>query len=322
MIDPQRMIEEIGPTLDLIEQDRQTYLAKRKAWVWTVLTPGLLIAGIPAILFFPTGLVALLVWGLAAGVIYIFMAGKLGKAYVRSYKNAVTGKAVSLLDSRLSYAADRGIEESEFAGSELFGRRSDRYHSEDLIHGEYRKTFLKLAEIHAEEERTTTDSDGSTSTEYVTIFKGLLLIADFHKHFLGRTFVLPDIAEKTFGSFGRSLQKLGGRRGTSLIQMDDAEFERAFAVHSTDQVECRYILSPAMMRRLLDLRSRFGNDVRIAFKDSSVWIAVPHSLPYLEPKTKIPATDRGQIQRMLTEILSVLDIVEELDLNTRIWTKD
>lgn len=163
---------------------------------------------------------------------------------------------------------------------------------------------------------------GNTETKYRTIFRGLLLIADFHKHFNGRTFLFPDFAEKTFGGFGRALQKMGGRSGTDLVQMEDPEFEKAFAVHSTDQVEARYILSPAMMCRFLDLRNKFGDDVRVAFKQSSVWIAVPHRSSFLEPSTKVSATDSTQIEKMLFELSSFLDIVEELDLNTRIWTKE
>ena len=315
------VIDELRPTLKSIEQDRQAYLKKRNNFIWFVIVPGVLVAGFPAIAFFPAGLFAILGWLVVSGIVYHFTVGSQARSYVSSYKSTVPGKLVKLVGENLQYDQNRGIEQHLFEASELFTTSPDRYNTEDLIHGTHGKTSLILGEIDAEEKKTERDSDGKTKTRYVTIFDGLFLVADFHKHFHGKTFVFPDVAEKAFGEIGRALQKLSGRRGTQLIQMEDTEFEKAFAVHSTDQVEARYILSPSMMRRILDLRQRFGKDVRIAFKESSVWIAVPHSSPYLEPGTGVAATDRVQIENMLTEIVSFLDIIEEMDLNTRIWTK-
>jgi hypothetical protein len=316
-----QVIHDVFPTLQALEHDRQKFLNKKSNCIWGVVVPIMVCTGIPGIIFFPFGIFAIILGGIASSVAYHFMAGKYGKAYVESYKKTVIEKLVNLIDSELHYDQHRGIDSQYFEASELFTTRPDRYDTEDLIYGNYGKTSLQLGELHAEDRRTSTDSKGNTKTHYVTIFKGLMLIADFHKHFEGRTFVFPDVAEKAFGGFGRTLQKLSGRSGTELIQMEDAEFEQAFAVHSTDQIEARYILSPAMMRRLLEMRTRFGKDVRISFKESSVWIAVPHNTSYLEPNTKLEATDRYQIEKMMQEVALFLDLIEELDLNTRIWTK-
>jgi hypothetical protein len=70
------------------------------------------------------------------------------------------------------------------------------------------------------------------------------------------------------------------------------------------------------------MRSRFGNEVRLGFKESCLFLSVPHSSPYLEPTTSLPATETGQVQNLLFELRYFLDTVEELDLNTRIWTKE
>jgi len=234
----------------------------------------------------------------------------------------VITRLVSLIDDALRYDARGGIPVESFQHAELYTASVDRYSSEDLISGRHGKTTLSLAEVHAEDRRTSRDSKGLTRTRYVNIFRGLLLIADFHKHFRGRTFVFPDTAEKLFGAFGRSLQKLGGRSETRLVELEDPEFESAFVVHGTNQVEARYILSTAMMRRILSMRERFGKDIRIAFKDSCLWLAVPHGKSYLEPDTSIPATDKKQIRSLWEEIRLFLDTIEELDLNTRIWTKE
>ncbi|MEM9018776.1 MAG: DUF3137 domain-containing protein, partial [Verrucomicrobiota bacterium] len=262
------------------------------------------------------------VWLLIGLSLYSIRAGSIATRYKKNYKNEVIPRLLALIDPQLGHLPESGIPSSLFVASELYTSKPDRYSTEDLITGKYGKTNLQLAEVHAEDRRTTTDSKGRTRTSYVTIFDGLFLIADFHKHFHGRTFIFPDKAESLFGGVGRFFQKMGGRSGTSLIQLEDPEFEEKFAVYSTDEVEVRYLLSTAMMLRILEMQARFGRDVRLAFKDSSLILAVPHSKPFLEPRTSTPATDWKQAANMLTDLRFFLETIEELDLNTRIWTKE
>ena len=316
-----QVLAEVYPVLESIESERQDYYRRRSNCVWFVIAPAFVFAAILSIAFFPVGCVSL-IFAVAISVFaYYLMAGKYAKAYAKNYKQCVISKLAEQIDPALQYDVDRGIDQAIYMGSELFTTRPDRYQTEDLIHGKYGGTGFRLAEIHAEEEKEHSDSKGNRTRRNVTIFKGLMLIADFNKHFNGRTFVLPDVAEKALGGLGRTLQKMSGRSGTDLIQLEDVDFEREFSVHASDQIESRYILSPAMMRRLIDLKERFGKNVRLAFKDSCVYVAVPHSKPYLEPSTRVPATDRAQVENMLEEIGYFVEIIEELDLNTRIWTK-
>jgi hypothetical protein len=92
-------------------------------------------------------------------------------------------------------------------------------------------------------------------------------------------------------------------------------------VFSTDQIEARYLLTPRMMERLLELRSSLG-DIEISFVGSWVNIAAD-SFPYnaFEPDLGRPFTDPAQLSRTLSWIMLVTGIADELDLNTRIWTK-
>ncbi|MEO0413491.1 MAG: DUF3137 domain-containing protein [Verrucomicrobiota bacterium] len=325
MVEVDKVMAAAESTLQSLEETRQLFFQKRKKALGIV---GIAL-GAGAVLGIVLGfsvsyvltIITLVIAGIASGIVYAVMTGGVKGQYIDSYKSTVVEKLVTQIDPQLHYYPNDGISRDLFGNSELF-TYPDRYRTEDLIKGNYGDTFLYLAEIHAEEKKERRDKDGKRETYYVDIFKGLMLIADFHKDFHGRTFVFPDSGEKTFGGFARFFQKMGGRKGTSLIQLEDVEFEEAFAVHSTDEVESRYILSSSMLRRFLSMRQRFGSDVRVAFKESNVIIAVPHKHPYLEPKIKTPATDAKQVRDMLFEMKYFLDLVEELNLNTRIWTKD
>lgn len=325
MRDLDTLLAALAPQLASIEEERRRCRSLSSIYLTVLLVP--LVAGVIGALaaaeevkvFFIFGSFFWLVIGF---VLYSINAGRAVTAYKIAFKEMVMPPLLSLFDPSLRHRSDAGLSEGIFLGTELFTTRPDRYTSEDLIEGRQGKTYLRIAEVNAEERRTSTDSEGKTSTTYVTIFRGVLVVADFHKHFSGRTFVFPDTAEKLFGNFGRFFQKMGGRRETGLIRLEDPVFEDAFAVYSTDEIEARYILSTSMMQRLLQLRDRFGTDLRVAFKDSCVALAIPSRKPFLEPGLGVPATDPGQVRGFLAELDHVLSLVEELDLNTRIWTKE
>jgi predicted membrane channel-forming protein YqfA (hemolysin III family) len=325
MRDLDAILDELTPKLASLEAERQE--CRRLSAIYLVVLFGPLAIGVLAAIVVreDTKLIFIIgsaVWFVIGLILYAVKAGEAKSRYLVAYKETVVPRLLALIDPGLRHESMAGLSESVFLGTELFTTHPDRYSSEDLIEGTVGKTFLQLAEVDAEKRHTSTDSKGNTKTTYVTIFKGLLVIADFHKHFQGRTFVFPDTAENLFGNFGRFFQKLGGRRETGLIRLEDPEFEDAFAVYSTDEIEARYILSTSMMQRLLRLQERFGVNFRIAFKESCVALAIPNRGSFLEPKLGVPATDPEQIRGFLVELDHVLGLVEELDLNTRIWTKE
>ena len=313
-MDFEKIIAEVKPTLVELESDRQIIL-KRSSLFYIIATVVMLFMGVIALAFFPFGLFALFLGLIVMGGVYQFMVGGRTKKYADDYKRTTVSKIVSGIDPSLRYDESSGIPEHEFRQCELYSN-PDRYHTEDLIFGKLGKTSIKLGEVHAKKKHTSTDSKGKTKTHYSTIFRGLILVADFNKNFKSRTFLLPDSGD---GFLSKMFS--GSWRGSKVTKMEDVNFESAFNVYTDDQIEARYILTPSLMGHLTTIHERFGNNMRAVFKDSCVWIAVPRTQPYLEPSTKLAATDTSQIHKMLDEMSPFLKIIGELDLNTRIWTK-
>lgn len=249
--------------------------------------------------------------------IYKWYFRRPGVHYQDEFKRQVVSVLARSLQPGMTFIYDRGIEEAAFRSSNLYRGDIDRYYSEDLSIGYIGKTKLRLAEIHAEKEEVHCDDDGCT-THYVTIFRGLFIVADFHKHFQAEVFVMPDFAEKNFGWLGRSFQKLGG----NLEQLENPEFEKAFVVRATDPVGARYILTPDMQERMLALRTHLGDDLRFSFKDSQVYMTVPSTKDWFEPKLSQSASSPSQVRGLLNQLSACFQIVEDLSLNTRIWTKE
>ncbi len=281
-----------------------------------VVTLGVLVAvaannGSPFLAFIP------LVLGLVGGGIAV--NGKY-KTYLNDFKSRIIGPIVRFIDGNLTYTAGGCISEQRFRGSGIYQQGIDRYRGDDLVRGSIGDTALEFSEIHAEYKTETRDSKGNRRTHWHTIFKGLFFIGDFNKEFHGKTYVLTDVAEKTLGWLGQKLQEWNLSRD-QLVKLEDAEFEKEFAVYSDDQVEARYILSPALMRRLLDFRRRTKKDVQFSFVRSSVHISIPFHEDLFEPRLFRTVVAFEPIQGYFEVLSMAVGVVEDLNLNNRIWTK-
>jgi hypothetical protein len=238
-----------------------------------------------------------------------------------AFKNQIVGRLVSHIDENLSYDPTDYIGEHDFRRSNIFQKGIDRYRGEDMVRGTLGKTAMRFCECHAEYKTTTRDSKGHTQTQWHTIFKGLFFIADFNKNFKGQTYVLPDSAEKLFGKLGQKLQSMNMTR-PDLVKLENGDFEKAFAVHSTDQIEARYILSPALMERILAFRAKTRSTVYLSFVGSNVYVAISSSRDRFEPRIFRTLLDFRLVEGILNDLQLFTGIVEDLNLNTRIWTKE
>ena len=234
------------------------------------------------------------------------------------FREQVVPLLVKAILPSLKYAPYQGLSRSRFSKLRLFGS-FDRYHSEDQLKGVIGQTAIEASEVHIEK-RHRNGKDKSES--YTTIFRGVVFIADFNKHFKCRTVVLPDTAEKLFGKLlGNFLQQMNFSEDGKLVKLENVEFEKKFAVYSTDQHEARYILTPLFMERLLAVQSQEKSPIRVLFEDSNMTIALSRSGGWLEPPFW-RSFDRMEIlEKTVQEIVNIIKLVEALDLNTRIWTK-
>jgi hypothetical protein len=249
----------------------------------------------------------------------LILASFAGKDYRKEYKEKIISKINGYTDQGLVYTPGGYISIYEFAKSSIFYPPFERYRGEDHFSGKIGKTEIEFSEVVAE--RKETGSPGSENkAEYITVFKGLFIVADFNKHFRSRTFVLPDTAEKLFGRFGQKLQSVSGGRG-DLIKLENPDFEKEFCVYGDDQVESRYILTPSMMERILEFKRKWNKKISFSFLDSKIYIAINMGKDLFETRLFKPAADYEFMEENLRFLTLVTGIVEDLNLNTRIWTK-
>ncbi|MHC4844212.1 MAG: DUF3137 domain-containing protein, partial [Planctomycetota bacterium] len=253
-------------------------------------------------------------------VLCIFLGAGLFKfmtsGYRGDFKYMVIERIVKFINENLIYNSSLYIPQTLYMTADIFKRRPDRYRGDDLVKGSLGKTEIEFSEIHSEYK--TRDKNG---THWHTIFKGLFFIGDFNKHFTCKMVVLPDRAERLFGHVGKMLQSWNIARD-DLIKLEDVEFEKFFVVYGSDQIQARYILSPALMKRITEFRNKTGKDIYLSFQLSKVFVAIPYTKGLFEPKMCRSVLDSEPIKEYYEDLQLALGIVEDLDLNTRIWTKE
>lgn len=323
-----RPFEQISPQLMTMLgplEDRRAvlYSAYQKGWmgVAAALAGGIVMAVtsvsagsvVAAIITGVLGVISAIVIG------YQFCS-KPWQEYRNRFKHEFIRTMVGGVAEDLHYEPNASITLEEYHASELYTTGVDRWKGEDLMYGRIGETDVRMSEMHTEYKTESTDSKGRRTTHWHTIFRGLFISADFHKFFHGKTIVRTDVAEKTFGSFGRMFQK-PLFSSNQLVQLEDPEFEKEFAVIATDQVEARYILSPAMMRRMLDMKRAFASNIQFAFAYSRMFIAIPSTQDLFEPQFAKSLRDEAYLRGFYQQVVGCAGIVEELGLNVRIWTK-
>lgn len=261
---------------------------------------------------FPAIIISLVLCLIIGGVLYKILT----RSYVAEFKSLVIERIVHFIDENLTYSPKSCIPKSTFMLSKIFTTRPNRYKGDDFVSGNVGATRIEFSELHAEYE-----SGSGKNRHCHTVFRGLFFIGDFNKHFTGQTVVLPDTAEKLFGRLGRKLQSLNISRD-QLINLEDPEFERHFVVYGSDQVEARYILSTSLMARITDFKKKTGRKIHLSFIGSMVFVAASYTRSLFEPRLFRTLLDFGPIRQYFEDLQLAIGIVDDLNLNTRIWSKE
>lgn len=244
-------------------------------------------------------------------VVAILIAAVLAAAnfepYVAEFKEQVIAPLVQKVDSRLTFDAEGGVDQSDFDESELYddGPAVARYEAEDAIRGTLDDVKIELSEVHAESKHTRRTKNGS-ETYYETIFAGILFVATLPERAPGHV-VIRGMRQGFFG-------------GVSLPTADDPqiedihpEFDARFAVFSENERLGRGFAMRVgpMLLRLAESRPK--NDVRAAYADGRIFIAVEVDGNQLEPPyfSSVEKADLGALLAQIRGFVGLADVLKK-----------
>lgn len=199
------------------------------------------------------GVMLLLIW---LSIAYILQYYK----YKTIYKEKVIKKFVTAYSDKLNYYPNRGIASRIYNQGE-FEKFYDRYHSEDLIEGIILENCkISMAEVHTERKDTSTDSDGNTTTTYVTLFHGIFAAVELPKFIRFKLKIRKNsILNNLF-------------KGNSKLEMDSGSFEKIFDVNTNNKIQSMRILTSDVMQMLIDFKLLTKLTPEITLKENKLFI--------------------------------------------------
>jgi hypothetical protein len=309
--------KELYPSLNELEKTRMQIISQLK-WYGGM---GAVVFTLTAIwmgknfgLFHPLMIAVAIGFIALASITYRFMT----QGYAKDFKSKIITPLIGAIDSNLLYNPDFMISQHLFERSQLFNHKVDRYNGNDYVKGSIDGVPLEFSDVHAEYQ--TKDSKGRT--QWHTLFRGLFLVAEFNKYFKSKTVILPDQAEKNFGTLiGGWLQSINFSRD-DLIRLDDPEFEKAFVVYGNDPIEVRYILSHSMMKRILEFQKKITHPLFVSFVHNHIHIGIGTKKDLFEPAVFTSLLDFKQAMEYINTLRYTIGLVEELKLNEKLWSKE
>lgn len=243
--------------------------------------------------------------------------------FASKYKQILVPELTNYLGFNCTYDVNARIGQEDFKQCGIYRpERISRYKGYDLIEGSIGKTSFKFSQLEVIEKKTTQTSKGRR-TENVEVFKGLFYMSDFNKKLEGHTLILPDLARELFGeNIGESLNKLGTLtyQGVKLEKLENREFEKFFTVYSSDPIEARYILSPKLTERIVELRKELDMDYSLSFKEDKMYLTLETPKDVYGPNLFSSVNNRERAEEINDFLARILGIPDKFDFNTRIWT--
>ncbi|MDY0116090.1 MAG: DUF3137 domain-containing protein [Sulfurimonadaceae bacterium] len=256
------------------------------------------------------------IFGIFSFAIITFLIKYLSKDYKKRFKDEIFQPLIHAIDPNLKYLEENHLSQSKFEASSLFST-PDRLSGNDHISGIIDGITIEFSDILAEKKQKNSKGKDNWST----LFQGLYIITDFPKNFHGKTLVLPDKAQKTFGNLIGGWLQSNNFSKEQLVKMDDIIFEKEFVVYATDQIEARYILSHTLMQKIVTLKQRAKHDVYLSFKNNHLYIAIAYGKDLFEPTLFSSLLDYKVAMEYIQVLHMTVGLVEELKLNQKLWSK-
>lgn len=224
--------------------------------------------------------------------------------YSTRFKKEIIGSIVKYHQPALQYDPEDGIMLNAVEISKIFGDSLLEFSSCNLVKGKIGNTRVTFSNVVL-----THEVYGMKPS-----FSGNFLIAEFNKKFSGEYYVIST------GQKAKKILQQVNRIRPSLIHVDNPEFELEFAVFGSDTVEALYILTPALMKRMLDFKKKIQADVHFSFNRSRLFAAIESTN---KPLSVIPGEDfdKGTLLDWNQNLTFAVDLVEDLNLNTHLWSK-
>lgn len=249
------------------------------------------------------------------GIVITFIASiKPAKKFNLAFKNTFVLKSLQLVFSDLTYYPERGIDEAVIRNTKMM-YMGDRYSSNDYVSGKYKNISVVQSDVHIEERHESTDSDGNTTTTWVTIFKGRWMIFEFNKNFKANV----QVSQRKFGN--SRISNWGSTLKYKKVMMEDQEFNKLFRVYAQDEHDAFYILTPSLIEKIKKIANDVSGQLLFCFIDNNLHVGIYNNRDSFEHSifTKIDVEKINN--KIANDIKLITDFIDELNLENDLFKR-
>ena len=210
-----------------------------------------------------------------------------------------------------SYKMGALFQEKEVRASEIFDG-FDRFRADDLVCANVDGVDFMFCDIRLEKD-VGTGIPFIFKNNYAAFFEGPFFVANFNKKIRSDVFVFSNT---TLPPSELRHKLLGGRE----IPIDNADFNQNFTIYANDAMTVMYVLTPALMEKILSLKQLVKSDISLSFKQNKIYIAIARGADSFEPSLDQPILNARIAKDIKADLDAMLQIVKILKLNEKIWT--
>ncbi|MDE5872943.1 MAG: DUF3137 domain-containing protein [Lachnospiraceae bacterium] len=241
-----------------------------------------------------------ILWFVVA-LLYGMHANNKSKEFKELYKQHFVVAMLGEFFENPQYIWDKGFT-SDAVRNFGISQMGDRFYSEDYISGTYKGVPFEQSDVKIQSE---TDGEERTTTSY---FSGRMFVF----HFKERNVLPVQIFSEGF-SYRATIERFKMHK----VKMESVDFNKSFEVKAANEHDAFYVLTPQMMEKLFELRSRFGN-VALNFDGHKLFLGYNCGIGAFDADMRKPIdypTEKAKMQRDIQVIMDIIDIMELANQN-------
>lgn len=228
--------------------------------------------------------------------------------WTKDFKTTIIPQLLNRIEPSLVYSPEAKIESRVFDASCLyeFSQMYD-YDGEDLVTGSLGGVPVSFCELHV--------TSGSSKNGRTTHFRGIFLVADVDVGIDDPVWLLPREYVNMKEKFSRASRFLSGfldrmnQRKGEKVQLEDEEFNRLYSIVAENGQTAKRLLTEDLRQRLIDLRRRAGEDVRVSFQPNQIAVALSTNGDHFDPPLTKSLLSYNGARRFAEDVSHALSIV-------------
>ena len=247
-------------------------------------------------------------------VVTLLTSKKPTRTFTLAFKDKFVLSSLESVFTDLTYEPEKGLDEFIIRNTGMM-YMGDRYSSNDYVSGKYKNISVIQSDVHIEEEHETTDSDGNTTTTWVTIFRGRWMIFDFNKLFKANI----QVSQKGFGN--SKISNWGSKLKYKRVKMEDQDFNNRFRIYAQNEHDAFYILTPSLMEKIKKLTDSIRGKLLFCFIDNKLHVGLQNNKDSFEHSVFTKINVEKVTNEILQDIKLITNFVDELNLDNDLFRR-